>query len=227
MSATRPGPSDGGEGGVQFFARVRSESVTDPFGNNDLVGLAFGISPVTYVRDLELTIRSPSGLFPAGSVGAVDLSFTNHGPDNDPTTTKEITVSDPFLVSFGDDPRGVRFALASTEDSDCTVSADDIDGSINQRTLQIDFQPVVAGTTRTCTLMVRALAGAVGRSTLRFVALGNHPGEVDPVPGNNSAFMLLQHDVDAVAVPALSLRLLVVTTLLLLVSGGCFLRSTR
>ncbi len=188
--------------GVQFFGRVGDLGVVDVASGNNTVALLFGLSPVTYVRDLHLSIVSPAGLFPAGSVGLVDLALRNVGPANDPDGLDEITVSDSYLVTLGDDLRGARFALSATADADCTVTAVDIDGLANQRLLQVDFRATAAGAIRTCTLGVVALPGAVGQSVLRFTALGNHPGEVDPVPANNSAFMRLQHTADSI--PSLS-----------------------
>jgi hypothetical protein len=190
-------------------------------GNNDRATFSFGLSPITYVRDLGLSIVAPTGLFPVGSVGPVDFVLANNGPDTDPGTFDEITVSDPFLLSFGDDPRGVRFALAVTNDPDCTVAADDIEGVIYQRTLQVDFRPVAAGTSRTCSLVVTALPGAVGVSSLRFTARSNHPGEIDPNPGNNSAVMSLQHTAAPASIPALSpLAMLLLASVLLATVAG-------
>lgn len=206
--------------GIQLCTQIASAGVNDSFGNNNLVCQLFYLSAITFNRDLELKIRSPAGLFPADSTGTIDFVLTNHGPSGtDPDGYNEIVVSDPYLVSFGDDQRGVRFDLATTGDSDCIVTANDIDGVVYQRTLQIAFLPLSSSGSRTCTMQVSALPGAVGLSTLRFRALSNHPGEVDPVQSNNSAFVVLQHTFLPTSVPAASLESVVLLVLLMLGIG--------
>lgn len=192
-------------GGASFVASIGSAYP------EQRSGFVFALSPTTYVRDLELTIRSPAELLPAGSSTHVDVVLTNHGPMDVPERSGEYVLSEGFPLDVGDDSRGVRFVIVNDGDPDCAAGlADEVDGvGLFDYQLAIVFKPVLAGTSRTCTLLVTARAGAFGEETLRFATHSNYAGEIDPNPRNDSAILTLQHTPEPTAVPVLSLRSLI------------------
>jgi hypothetical protein len=180
-------------------ARIGSTSNIDPVPTNDS-GPPYDVyvSPVDYIRDMALSIRSPAGILRPGIPYSVDFTLTNFGPglEGDPNFTQDI-YSQTYLVGPGS---GEFFAFAYDGDPDCRYLVEDVGSGTFARTSIITFGPLAPGQSRTCTLLLAVLPGATGTRRLPFWNYAELPGVFDERLENNIADLTLQYS--APAIPA-------------------------
>jgi hypothetical protein len=149
------------------------------------------VSPVDYIRDMALSIRSPAGILRPGVVYNVDFTLANLGPglEGDPNFTQNI-YSQTYLVGPGS---GEFFAFAYDGDPDCRYLVEDVGSETFARTSIITFGPLAPGQSRTCTLLLAVLPGATGTRRLPFWNYAELPGVFDERLDNNIADLVLQY----------------------------------
>lgn len=169
---------------------VYANGNTDPVPTNNL-GTPYDVvtSPVDYVRDMALEIRSPQGILQPGIVYNVDFTLTNLGPGQEghPNFTQSI-----YSERYGVGPAaGEFFALAYDGDPDCRYFVTDIGAVLISRTSEIQFGPLAPGQSRTCTLLLAVFPGAEGVRRLPFWNFAELPGVFDERLDNNIADLVL------------------------------------
>lgn len=192
-------PVPGGPTGIDVLvARIRADGNIDPDSANDLSGHEVGVSSVDYIRDMQLSIRSPQGILRPGTFHPVDFTLTNlgPGPDNEPGSTQNV-YSELYRING---PESERFDLVYDGDPDCRYFVNDIGQVIIARVSDIIVGPLPAGASRTCTLLLFVRPGGSGIRRLSFWNLAEDPGVFDERLDNNIADMVLQYS--AVPVPA-------------------------
>lgn len=177
--------------GDSIVLRIAAASNVDPNpSNNNRVGALVSGSRIDYIRDMALSIASPTGILAPGSFRDVDFTFTNNGPgDEGDPNFRQLAYSDGYLVGPASTE---RFALADIGDPDCVLGAADIGGDTVTRYSDIRFGPLPPGTSRTCTLRVFILPGAVGTRVLGWYNWAEGSGIFDTNLANNRAQLVLQ-----------------------------------
>lgn len=184
-------------GGGGLRARIASDTNVDPVPENN-IGRAYDVivSPVDYIRDMALSIRSPLGILRQGVPYEVDFTLSNLGPgqEGNPNFTQSI-ISETYLVGPGS---GEYFALAWSGDPDCLYRVFDIGSETFARTSEIIFGPLAPGQSRTCTMLLAVLPGARGTRQLPFWNWAEGAGVFDMRLDNNIADLVLQYEPAAI-----------------------------
>lgn len=193
-----PAPAEFPRGGV-IRARVGANGNLDPRPNND-AGTPYDVlvSPVDYVRDMALEIRSPQGILRPGIAYPIDFVLTNRGPglEGNPNFTQSI-----YSERYGVGPAaGEFFALAYDGDPDCRYFVTDVGAVVISRISEIQFGPLAPGQSRTCTMLVAVFPGATGARRLLFWNFAELPGVFDERLDNNIADLNLLYS--APSIPA-------------------------
>lgn len=179
---------------TNLAVHVRSPTVNDPNAANDrlplLSPLLVYVSPIDYIRDMALTIRSPPGVQSPGAFTQVDFTMSNLGPGAEgPSNFTQIAYSEVYLVGSGVNE---YFAFADSGDPDCNYRVSDVGQVVFARSSEIVFGPLPPGTSRTCTVLLAILPGAIGNRTLSFYNWAEGPGVFDADLSNNRADLVLQ-----------------------------------
>lgn len=178
-------------------ARVGSSANVDPVPANDSAQpYDVYVSPVDYIRDMALSIRSPAGILRPGIAYNVDFTLTNLGPglEGNPNFTQDI-YSETYLVGAGS---GEFFAFAYDGDPDCRYLVEDVGSGTFARTSIITFGPLAPGQSRTCTLLLAVFPGATGTRRLPFWNYAELPGVFDERLDNNIADLVLQYSIPTI-----------------------------
>jgi hypothetical protein len=184
----RPASTDRTSSGI-LTARISAVGNVDPIGANN-AGTSYGVlvSPVDYVRDMSLSIRSPQGILRPGVTYEIDFTLTNLGPgqEGNPLFTQAI-YSELYRVgpAFGE-----YFALGYGGDPDCRYFVTDVGPG---RVSEISFGPLAPGASRTCTMLLAVFPGGSGIRRLPFWNLGELPGVFDERIDNNIADAVFQY----------------------------------
>jgi hypothetical protein len=215
----RPAPGDRTSGGV-LTALIAAADNTDPIDANN-VGTLYEVpvSPVDYIRDMSLSIRSPQGILRPGVLYTIDFTLTNLGPgqQGDPQFPQTI-YSELYRVgpAFGE-----YFALAYDGDPDCRYLVTDIGTA---RVSEIAFASLPPGNSRTCTMLLAVFPGGTGIRRLPFWSLGELPGVFDERLDNNIAEAVFQYSAPPVSIPFGTRATWVLLALLLGLLGAQSLR---
>lgn len=175
-----------------LVARIAAAGNTDPNASNDRSPSLFAIfSSRDFIRDMALSIRSPTGIVSNDRFSAIDFTLTNRGPGEEGffPPFNQLLFSAPYRVGPGTDE---SFGFASSGDPDCEYRVSDIGQVTFVRSSELIFGPMPPGTSRTCTLLVFAAPGATGVRQLDWYNGTEGPGTFDTDISNNTATMTLQ-----------------------------------
>lgn len=180
-------------------AQISASGNTDPDpSNNRNAPLFVFASPRDFIRDMALSIRSPTEMVTNDRYSTIDFTLTNRGPGDEgfyPPFT-QLVFSAPYRVGAGTDE---SFGFASSGDADCEYRVSDIGQVTFVRSSELIFGPLPPGASRTCTLLVFAAPGATGMRQLNWYNPTEGPGTFDTDISNNTATMTLQFTPTAVA----------------------------
>jgi hypothetical protein len=207
-------------GDALLGARISANGNIDPTSANN-IGTLYGllVSPIDYIRDMSLSIRSPQGILRPGVAYTIDFTLTNLGPglEGNPQLPQTI-YSELYRVgpAFGE-----YFALAYDGDPDCRYVVTDVGAG---RVSEIAFGPLPPGTSRTCTMLLAVFPGGTGIRRLPFWSLGELPGVFDERLDNNIAEAVFQYSAPPVSIPFGTRATWVLLALLLGLLGAQSLR---
>lgn len=183
---------------VPLTATAMAMTNTDPVSANNQVRLGAIGARDDYIRDMDLSIRSPTGVMAPGTSHLFDVTLTNRGPGPEGVPgDRQIAYSQRYEVG----PLSVdRFGFSETGDPDCGYRVTDIGSGTFSRVSELVFGALPPGSSRTCTMRVHVLSGASGVRVLEFYNWAEDNGVYDERLANNRAQLILQFP--AVAVDA-------------------------
>lgn len=180
---------------VPLTATAMAVMNTDPASANNQVRLGVFGALDDYIRDMDLSIRSPTGVLAPGTSHLFDVTLTNRGPGPEGVRPGEIAYSQRYEAGL----QAVdRFGFSETGDPDCRYRVTDLGGDTFSRSSELVFEPLPPGTSRTCTMRVHVLSGASGVRTLEFYNWAEGHGVFDENLANNRARLILQFPAIAV-----------------------------
>jgi len=168
---------------VPMAVRVLALANSDPNPTNDRVQLGAVGALDDYVRDMDLSIRSPVGLLSPGTSHLFDVTLTNQGPgqEGSPGFTQVIYSQVYEVGPLSSD----YFGFSEAGDPDCVYRVTDLGSGTFSRVSELVFGPLAPGASRTCTMRVHVLPGAVGARALEFYNWAEQPGVFDADLRNN------------------------------------------
>lgn len=175
---------------VPMIMTVFAPGNADPAPANDQARLGAIGALDDYIRDMDLSVRSPIGVLSPGTSHLFDVTLANRGPglEGSPGFTQVIYSQRYEVGPLSND----RFGFSETGDPDCIYRVTDIGSGTFSRVAELVFGPLPPGASRTCTMRLHVLSGASGVRALEFYNWAEQPGVFDENLANNRASLVLQ-----------------------------------